>query len=517
VSAYGIAGPMFSIVVPVFNTPEQYLREAIASVHNQTFDDWELILVNDGSRIVHVARILDEAANADPRVRVEHLDENCGIVSASNVALRLARGEFVALLDHDDVLEPRALAFCADEVRDSDVDYLYTDEARLVDGEAIPSRKPIWSPERLRSQMYTSHLSVFRRSLVNDVGGFRTGFDGSQDYDLVLRVTERARRVVHVQQVLYFWRYVGESVSQVGRPEVFDAAKRAIEEHLGRVGIDGTVEQVDPTGVYRVRRRIVGSPLVSIIIPTRGSSGDVRGSPRTFVVDAVRSIVERSTYRNVEFIIVADDATPATVITELRAVAGERIRIVEFKDPFNFARKINLGAVHASGEYLLLLNDDIEVITPDWIEAMLGVAQDPEVGMVGAMLYFEDGTIQHAGHTYRLMAPGHIGFGEPATERGPMFAHGTQREVSGVTAACALVTRAVFHEVGGMAAQFPVNYNDVDFSFKVRGTGRRIVWTPFAQLYHFESKSRTPVIGSSEVAKIRRRWGRLMERDPYWP
>jgi len=423
----------------------------------------------------------------------------------------------VALLDHDDVLEPRALAFCADDLRDSEIDYLYTDEARLVEEGPVVARKPVWSPERLRCQMYTSHLSVFRRSIVEAVGGFRTGFDGSQDYDLVLRVTERARRIHHLQQILYFWRYLGDSVSQVGQPHVFDAARRAIAEHLQRVGIEGQVEQVDATGVYRIHRAIRGEPLVSIIIPTRGTSGVARGERRVFVVEAVRSVLEKSTYQNLEFVVVADVSTPTDVLDELRTLVGDRLNLVSYKEPFNFARKINVGAVNARGEHLVLLNDDVEVISSDWIEAMLGLTQDDDVGMVGALLYFDDGSLQHAGHTYRVMAPGHIGYGEPPTERGPMFAYGVQRECSGVTAACAMVRRSVFFEVGGMSSMFPANYNDVDLSFKIRSTGRRIIWTPFAKLFHFESKSRKVGIGASEIQRIRQRWGRFMERDPYWP
>ena len=509
-------GPLFSIIVPVFDPPERFLRDAIASIRDQTFTDWELILVDDGSREPHVERVLREAASCDDRIRVDRLADNRGIVAASNLALSYATGSFVALLDHDDLLEPTALAVCAAELSGSDVDYLYTDEDRLTPRGAIPSRKPAWSPERLRGQMYTGHLSVFKRSLVEEVGRFRPGFDGSQDYDLVLRVTEKARRIVHVPQVLYHWRWVGESVSQVGRPEVFAAARRALQDHLDRVGIRGRIEQVHPTGVYRVQRQVTGTPLVSIIIPTGGSSGAVGGRSRVFVVEAVRSILKASTYQELEFVIVADEHTPPPVVDELVAMLGERLRLVSYGATFNFSRKINIGATMASGEYLLLLNDDVEVISEDWIETMLGLAQEPDVGLVGAMLYFDDGTIQHAGHVYNSMTPGHIGYGMEADEAGPIFAFGVERECSGVTAACAMIRRSVFYEVGGMSVQFAMNYNDVDLSLKVRSSGRRIIWTPHAKLFHFESKSRTVGIGASEVALIRQRWGRLMELDPYF-
>lgn len=521
-SAGADPAPTFSVLVPVYDTDEGHLVEAIASVRSQTCQEWQLVLVDDGSTRPHVARVLDDAARSDPRITVEHLPSNRGIVAASQGALELAGGEFVALMDHDDLLAPDALEACAGAL-DADVDYLYTDEDRLFPAEgggyrAVPQRKPDWSPERLRAQMYTSHLSVLRRSLVVEVGGFRPGFDGSQDYDLVLRVTERARRVVHLPRLAYRWRVVAGSVSETADRRVFDAARRALEEHLQRQGIDGRVEQTDPTGAYRVHRRLKGRPLVSLVIPTRGSRGTVRGKERTFVVEAVRSIVERSSYPRLEVVAVTDESTPSETIAELEGIAGDALRTVAYRGPFNFARKVNQGVIAGRGQYVVPLNDDVEVISPDWIETMLGLAQDDGVGMVGALLLFEDGTIQHAGHVYRSLIPFHVGYGEPADERGPMFAYHVERECSGVTAACAMLSRATYFAVGGMSTPFAMNYNDVDLSCKVRAAGLRVVFTPHARLYHFESKSRaTGRVGHGEVVLVQQRWGRVLEDDPYWP
>ncbi|MGH9121673.1 MAG: glycosyltransferase family 2 protein, partial [Acidimicrobiales bacterium] len=293
------------MVVPVYDPPPEALAEAVRSVRAQTFERWELILVDDGSKDPSVRAALARAAASDPRVHLVRRQENGGVVAASNHALAEANGAFVALLDHDDLLEPEALQRCASAILSSgaeEVDYLYTDETRIYPDGSIALQKPDWSPERLRAQMYTGHLSVLRRELVERVGGFRPGFDGSQDYDLVLRVTERARKVVHVPEVLYQWRLLTTSVGQVGAPEVFAAARRALGDHLARTGRGGSVQQVDSTGAYRVRREVVGEPLVSIVIPTRGSSGEVWGERRVFVVDAVRSVLERSTYRRFELV-----------------------------------------------------------------------------------------------------------------------------------------------------------------------------------------------------------------------
>lgn len=515
------SAPFFSVLMPVYETPERLLREAIESVLAQSFEDWELLAVDDASPSTHVAAVLREYSYSDPRIKVIYRPANGGIVASSNDALQAATGEWIAMMDHDDLLAPEALLECHRGIEEApDADFVYTDEDWVqVDGtHNDPFLKPDWSPERFRAQMYTNHLSLFRASLLKSLGGWREGFDGSQDYDLVLRLSERARRIVHLPRVLYHWRIRPGQVSASANPAVYSAARRAIEEHLERTGIKGWVEQTNPLGIYRVHREVTGQPKVSIVIPTRGSSGEVRARDRVFVTEAAKSIVERSTYPNFEAVVVADTATPQVVIEQLKDILGSRLRLVAYDCPFNFARKINLGVATATGEYLVLLNDDVEVITPEWLEVMLGLAQQPDVGLVGTTLYFDDRTFQHAGHVYvGRGAIGHIGYGAKAGDPGPVSGLQVERECSGVTAACAMVRRQVFLDVGGMSLQFPMNYNDVDLSFKVRQAGLRIVWTPFAELYHFESKTRKPGVGLGEVELVSRRWGRLLENgDPYW-
>ena len=506
--------------MPVWETPPVLLERALGSVLSQDFDSFELIAVDDGSKEPGVAETLRAMAETDSRMRVVHSPLNQGIVAASNLALGSATGEFIALMDHDDILPPHALRTCAEAIGEQpECDLLYTDEAWIDEDDRIvaPFLKPDWSPERLRSQMYVNHLAWYRRQLVESVGGFREGFDGSQDYDLALRVSERSRGIIHVPQILYHWRIRPGQVSGSANPAVYAAARRAIEEHCSRVGIKGSVEQTDPLGVYRVRRELVDEPLVSIVVPTCGSAGLVWGEPRTFVAEALRSVETRSSYPHLEYVVVADTTTPPETLDELRAICGERLRVIQYKRRFNFSRKCNLGVLAARGEYVMFLNDDVEVITPDWIESMLGLAQQQDVGLVGCALYFEDGTLQHGGHLYVNGVAGHIGYGAPAEYTGPEAALTMDRECSGVTAACALMRRSEYLEVGGLSWSLPVNFNDVDLCLKVRRSGRRIVWTPHARLYHFESKSRDGRVGAPEVEQTRRRWGHVLDgQDPYW-
>jgi GT2 family glycosyltransferase len=509
--------PLISVITPVHNPPAEVLDACLASVRGQA-GDWEHVLVDDASTDPHVAEHLD-TATIDPRVRVLQRDENGGIAVASDDGLHAATGQFVAFLDHDDVLAGGILTAVADVlVADPSIDYLYTDEDHLTEsgGCLLPVFKPDWSPERFRSHMYVNHLSVLRRALALEVGGFRPEFEGSQDYDLVLRVTERARRIHHLPLIGYHWRIGAGSAAAnpEAKPYAFEAGVRAVQDHCRRTGLDATVEMLPWAGYHRVRRRVHGTPSVSAIVPTAGASGSVWGQGRTFVVDAVRSIVERSTRPVDEWIVVADAGTPKSCRAELGRVLGSRLRIVEFARPFNFAEKINLGAAHASGEHLLLLNDDVELVTPDFLDTLLGLAQAPDVGVVGCRLLYADGTLQHAGHVYSG-EPMHAFLGRGADEPGPHGLLLVQREVSGVTAACALAKASVFDEVGGFSPTFPVNYNDVDFCLKVRRAGYRIVYTPHASLYHFESRTRRNVVADEDRERIRDRWAYELDHDPY--
>jgi len=513
------AQPFLSLLVPVYRTPPEFLLAMLDSVRAQTDPDWQLVLVDDGSDDPVLTAVLTAAAE-DPRVVLDTRPGNAGIVATTAAALELARGEFIGFLDHDDLLAPTAVQRVRAAVAaDPDIDVLYTDEDQLhPDGRYQAAfAKPDFSPERLRGQMYLGHLVAYRRSLIEQVGGIRAGYDGSQDYDLALRATERARTVAHVPEVLYHWRIHPGSVSHgEGNEPVFAAARRALADHLARVGIDGTVEQVHPVGVYRIRRRLRGTPLVSIIIPTRGSTGYVRGAQRSLVIHAVQSLIERTSYPGYEIVLMADADTPTAVLDRLTELAGSRLHVVGYQGRFNFSAKINRGVARASGDLLLLLNDDVEVLSPDWLETMVALAQAPDVGMVGAKLLYEDDTIQHLGHLYQGTDAAHLAAGAPADWPGMQADLLVEREVSGVTAACALLRREVFEQVGGLSFQLPINFNDVDLSMKITEAGYRILITPHAVLYHFESKSRKRTVTESEVRVLRGRWDRRLVIDPFW-
>ncbi|HEX3360156.1 MAG TPA: glycosyltransferase [Solirubrobacterales bacterium] len=518
-----MAEPRFSILTPIYETPPDVLGAMLRSVRRQTFDDWELCLVDDCSPSPYIAEVLAREAARDPRIRVRTRDENGGIVAASNDALTMARGEFLALLDHDDLLHPEALALTDAALRaDPEIDYLYTDEDKLdaAGHHAAPFFKPDWSPERFRTQMYTCHLSVLRRSLVEEVGGFDPEFEGSQDWDLVLKVTERARKVHHIPRVLYHWRMLESSAAGGGveaKPWAYDAGTRAIKAHCERTGVPAEViRDEDWPGVYHLEPRLREKPLVSIVIPTAGTRREVRYEDVVLVEHCVRSIVETSTYEDYEIVVVIDHHADPGLAPRLEEIAGERLRVVRFEKPFNFSEKINTGVVHSDGEYLLLLNDDMEVVTPDWIERLVMYAAIPEVGAVGGRLIWEDGRLQHVGvlfenvgypgHPYRGFSGGYNGYSNNVL---------VAQNYLAVTAACMMTRRDLFEAAGGFSSEFPMNYNDMDYCLKLRADGLRVVYDPDTILYHFESSSRATDVEDWEKDQLRARWLPMTANDPF--
>jgi O-antigen biosynthesis protein len=516
-----VAAPRFSILTPVYETPAGVLEKMLRSVRRQSYADWELCLVDDGSRQPHVREILDRAQAKDPRIRVEYRQANAGIVVASNDAVAMARGEFVALLDHDDLLHPDALAFVAAAIdANPEADYVYTDEDKVnaAGRHTSPFFKPDWSPERLRTQMYTCHFSVLRRSLVEAVGGFDPEFEGSQDWDLVLKVTERARAVVHVPRILYHWRILESSAAggEAAKPWAFEAGPRAVQAHCDRIGLAAEVS-MDPgdPGILHLEARLQRHPLVSIVIPTNGQVRDVRFEPVVLAVNCVRSIVERSTYENYEIVCVYDEGTDPAILQELRDLAGERLRLVPFSGPFDFTAKINLGAVRSEGEHLLLLNDDIEVRTPNWIERMVMYSERDGIGAVGARLLWSDRRLQHVGVDFEAGLPHHTYRGFGGDFDGYFNAVRIARNCLAVTGACLMTRADVFAEVGGLTKTLPVNFNDIDYCLKIHAGGRRIVYDPDLVLDHFESSSRDPMVEAWEVEQLVARWARVAAVDPY--
>jgi O-antigen biosynthesis protein len=517
-TSIGAVSTRFSLVTAVYDPPEQAFEDTIGSVLAQSYDDWEWVLVDDRSPSPRVWERLELLASQEPRVRIHRRAENGGIVAASQDALDRATGEFVVLLDHDDVLAEGALARVAAEIEaEPELDYLYSDQDRMtVDGETHARfRKPAWSPERLRHHNYLTHLSVLRRALAVEVGGFRAGYDGSQDHDLLLRVTERARAIVHVPEVLYHWREVPGSAAgdAEAKPWAWDAGVRAVQDHLDRTGIPGTASKGPAPGTYRVDREPDLTTPTSIVVPTIGSTGTVRGEERSMVVETLRSVLATTAHTALEVVVVYDTPTPPEVLTALRALSSDTVpvRLVEFTEPFSFSRKCNVGALHATGTNLVFLNDDMEAVSAGIPEHLTAPLREPGVGATGAKLLFEDDTIQHAGLVYGNGTITHSYYRLRSSALGQYGDLWTNREVSALTGAAFAVRRDVFDEVGGFSELLPVNYNDVDLSLKIRHSGRRLVWLHDVVLYHFESVSRDNTVHDWEKELICRRWGDYRE------
>lgn len=503
--------PTISVILPVYNTEQEHLRQCIDSVLNQYYTNWELCICDDASTAPHIREMLDEYAARDARIKLAILEKNCGIANASNRAIRLATGEFIGLLDHDDLLTPDALYEVAATLQETGADLIYSDEDRLDSGgRRAPYFKPAWSPDLLLSCMYLAHFCVYRRSIIDEIGGFREGIDGSQDYDLALRFTERTDKIAHIPKTLYHWRRVSSSASALPqyRPSVIEAGRRALADALDRRQIEGEVENDRVYGFYRVRRRITNPARVSIIIPTRDGLKRLRR-----LIDSIESKTDYSDY---EIIIIDNGSRKAAMLDYLDRSPH---RVLRHDAPFNFSRLNNLAAHEASGEYLLFLNDDTEVISAEWMSAMVEHAQRPEVGAVGAKLLYKDGRIQHAGvilgvngaadHAHRSVD----GF----SGSGYMNYPNVIRNYSAVTAACLMIRREVFEEAGGFDEErLAVSYNDVDLCLRLRRSGYLIVYTPYALLYHQESATRGLNLRSEEEACLTARWRSEIMNDFYY-
>ena len=458
-------------------------------------------------------------AAVDPRIDLVELTENRGISGASNAGLERVRAPWVALLDHDDLLEPGALACVLEQaVRHPDAEIIYSDRD-AVDERGIPTevfRKPDWSPVRLMGNMYLAHLTVLSTDAVREVGGFRPEFDGAQDHDLAFRITERGAPVVHIPKVLYHWRQTAASTAldPAAKPYATLAGERAVGAHLERTSRPGEVRSTDHPGFYQVE--LTPAPAsVSIVIPTRGSRREVGGHHRVLVVEALRSIVAHQYRTEFEIVVVHDRDADRGYLDDLDRIAGPRLRVVEFDPPFNFSAKVNLGAERAQGDVLVFLNDDIEVMTPRWLDQLVALAQRDEVGAVGAKLLFDDDRIQHVGHLYAGGKADHIAFKRPDGP-GPFAANILDREVSGVTAACMVQRRDVWRQLGGFDETLPNNFNDVDYCMRIRARGLDIVQANSVVLRHHESQTRRAKVAAWEAERIQGRWAdQLSGEDPY--
>jgi len=478
--------PRFSVLTPVWNVEGRFLEAAVASVVAQWYPDWELILVDDASTRADTKAALDRIDH--PNIRILRAPENRGIAATTNAALAEATGDTIVFLDHDDLLTPDCLYELARTIARTGADFVYSDEDK-IDGEgryASPFFKPDWSPDALMSIMYTCHVTAMRRSLVEAVGGLRSGYDGAQDYDLALRITERTDRIAHVPRVLYHWRILPESLASgaEAKPYAHDAVRRLKEDALVRRGTPGTVEPVAGLpGQFRVNYAPQGELLVSIVVPSRNN-----GRLLTACLDAVQT---RSTWSQVEFLILDNGSDAPETLSALDAL-GRRanVRVLPDPRPFNYSALNNRGAAYATGEILLFLNDDTEPQTPDWLERMIGYAQQPHVGAVGARLHFPDGSIQHCGVVNLLDGPGHAFYRKPGTRPADFGRDTLEYDWLAVTGACLMIERKKFERVGGFDESLPVAYNDVELCLRLHGAGLYNVVCQAAVVTHHESASR---------------------------
>ena len=516
--------PLISVLLPIYNSNLKWLRRAISSVQKQLYPRWELCIVDDASTDRKVWPFVQRCARQDSRIKLVRRTQNGHISAASNEALRLVSGDFVALLDHDDELAPTALYFVALALnKNPDLHLLYSDEDKLDarDRRFEPYFKSDWNPELFLAQNFISHLSVYRTDLVRRMGGFRVGFEGSQDYDLTLRCIEeiQPKQIEHLPWVLYHWRAGDQSTASnaMAKPYAQEAARRAVQEHLQRRGIAGDV--VPSHGVYLQTKYALPSeqPRVSIIIPTRDQASTLK--------ECFYSIFEKTDYPNYEIIVLDNESHDAGTLEFLDTLRKQaRVRVERIEGAFNYSRLNNRGVELAQGSFVALVNNDVEVINGDWLSEMVSRAVRPEVAMVGARLWYPNGTIQHGGVILGAGGvAGHAHVGLRRDDPGYFARAHLAQNVSAVTTACALVRREVYLQLGGFDENLAVTFNDIDFCLRLRAAGYQIIWTPYAELIHHESASRgfddsapKQVRFLAEVDYMKSKWGHILQRDPFY-
>ena len=543
--------PLISILVPLYNTPEKFLRDMIESVIAQTYSNWQLCLA-DGSDAEHVelvSRIVREYQEKEKsfrnggRICYMKLEKNEGISGNTNHCLEMAEGEYIGLFDHDDILHPEVLYWYVKAINEENADYIYCDETTFK-GDDINKMitmhfKPDYAIDNLRANNYICHFSVFKRTLLDGTELFRTKFDGSQDHDMILRLTDRAEHIVHVPKLLYYWRsHAGSVASDINaKPYAIDAAKGAVADHLRRHGYDHfkiTSTRAFET-IFKITYEVMGTPKISIVIPNCEHAEDLRR--------CISSIYEKSVYDNYEIIVVENGSTGSEIkgyYEELKTGSlKDIVKVVDFyengahlnsdgsKPSFNYSAVVNYGVQHSDGEYIILLNNDTQVITVNWMEELLMYAQRADVGAVGGKLYFPDRKIQHAGVVLKLGAhrtAGHSHYGQAGMNLGYMGRLCYAQDVSAVTGACLMVSRAKYDEVAGLDEGFAVSLNDVDFCLKLREKGYLNVFTPFAELFHYESLSRGLDLEGKNAERyekesehFRSKWKEVLDKgDPYY-
>lgn len=561
--------PKVSILVPAYQTPEEYLFQMIESVQKQSFSNWELCIADatpEETKENPVKEIVQSYARKDERIRYQHLEDNLGIAGNTNQALAMASGDYVALLDHDDLLAPDALyeaakAICYPEkIKQSGVhwtsylekleesslfqakeegvpDFIYTDEDKVMEDLSehyAPHFKPDFSLDLLRSNNYITHLCVIKKELAESVGGFSSQFDGAQDYDFIFRCVEKAKRIVHIPKVLYHWRMHEGSTAenQESKAYAFDAGKEVVAAHLKRMEVPAEVQLTENLGFYRVKYQVQGQPLMSILIPNKDEAE---------ALEKCLVSIAKSSYTNIEIIVIENNSVQQETFAFYKKlekegmmnIKGEAIPVKvvtwESNGIFNYSAINNYGAGFAKGEYLVLLNNDIEILTPDWLEEMLGTCQRPEVAIVGARLYYPDDSIQHAGIVVGIGghargAASNMLVGTRRIQDGYLHKAGIQLNYSAVTAACLMIQKSVFEQAGGFTEKLTVAFNDVDLCLKVRKLGYQIVYNPYVEAYHYESKSRGQEDSEeklrrfqTEIEHMRTEWNDILRYgDPFY-
>ena len=525
VQALGVAPPTLSLIVPVYNVQAEFLQSCVLSVLSQSYPFWELCICNDASTDPSTLDVLARLQGRDPRIKIRHSTRNLGIAGASNLAVEMATGPYIAMLDNDDTLHPDALLEIVRAVaRDPAIDVIYTDEDKIdAKGDLIDTYyKPDWSPEHLESVMYVLHLMVVRKRLFLELGGFRDAYAGAQDYDLMLRLARHSQKIHHIPKVLYHWRAVEGSAAAVvdAKPYALQAGLRALNDHLvAKHGASAWAEEGLLPGTFRARRKILGTPRVSLLILTNNADLELPGRGRFHMVDnLVESILRRTAYRNYEIVVVDNSKLSDGQIARFRSLG---VRVENYTGsvvPFNYAAKANYAVRLCRTEHLVFLNDDMEVIDESWLGNLLELSQDPEVGAVGARLLHADGSIQHVGcvlgvnggsvHVYHSYPGDFVGYNG--------FTH-LVRNYSAVTAACLATRKSVLAQVGGFDERLAIDFNDIDLCLKIVENGYRIVYTPYCSLFHFEGASAKRVSQNVEERKrFIARWGRYMENDPFF-
>lgn len=515
--------PKISILVPMYNTPINFFEELVEYMIGQTYTNWELCL-EDGSPSKNEQ--IEEICKKDNRIKYNYSGKNLGIAGNTNEAFKHATGDYIALLDHDDLLPKNCLYEVVKAINeDPDVEFIYTDEDKITTMDKPrfdPHFKPDFAIDTLRSNNYICHFSVFRRDLMEKLGGERSKYDGAQDYDIIIRMAEIAKNIKHIPKILYHWRVHELSTSKPGgdaKPYAFEAGIKVLEDHLKRVGLEGKVSHGATLGTYKIDYKVKGNPKVSILIPNRNETKTLK--------KCIESILSKSTYKNYEIVVIENNSTEKEIFEYYKELEKqEKIKVLYYPEKgFNYASIINFGVKNTDGEYIVQLNNDTELITPDWLEKMIGMNQREDVGAVGVKLYYPDMTIQHAGTIIGVYGvAGHVFKGLYKNAHGYFARESHIQNLSAVTAACMMSKRSVFEEVGYMDERFAVAFNDIDFCMKIIQSGKLIIYNPFVEFKHYESKSRgeenTPEKRKrfkKEIDLFYEKWGEYKKHgDPYY-